>query len=60
MAAVVEVKNFVQCPEAIPPIAEMLFNQWFASRPGEDVGGAHRADATGARRCYPGRFDWVR
>lgn len=39
MATVVEVKNFVQCPEAIPPIAEMLFNQWFSSRPGKTLEG---------------------
>lgn len=34
MSASVEVKNFVDCPEALPFVAEQLFNQWFSSRPG--------------------------
>jgi len=33
MSASVEVKNFVDCPEALPFVAEQLFNQWFSSRP---------------------------
>jgi GNAT superfamily N-acetyltransferase len=30
----VVVKNFVDCPDALPFVAEQLFNQWFSSREG--------------------------
>jgi GNAT superfamily N-acetyltransferase len=39
MKSTVQVRNFVECPEAIPQVAEMLFNQWFVSRPGKTLEG---------------------
>ena len=39
MGAIIEVKNFVDCPDAIPFVAEQLFNQWFTTREGETLAG---------------------
>ena len=49
----VEVKNFVECPEAIPQVAEMLFNQWFVSRPGETLEGLIAQMRTGRDDAIP-------
>lgn len=49
----VEVKNFVECPDAIPPIAEMLFNQWFVSRPGKTLEGLIAQMRTGRDDAIP-------
>lgn len=49
----VEVKNFVQCPDSIPPVAEMLFKQWFASRAGHTLEGLIAQMRTGRDDAIP-------
>jgi predicted N-acetyltransferase YhbS len=34
-----EIKNFVDCPEVLPQVAEYIFNQWFAHKPGHTLEG---------------------
>jgi len=53
MSAIIEVKNFVDCPEAIPFVAEQLFNQWFATRQGETLEGLIARMRQGKRDAIP-------
>jgi GNAT superfamily N-acetyltransferase len=49
----VEVKNFVECPEVIPYVAGILFNQWFASRPDKTLEGLIAQMRTGREDRVP-------
>ena len=49
----IEVKNFVECPEAIPQVAQMLFDQWFVSRPGKTLEGLISQMRTGQDDAIP-------
>lgn len=35
----IEIKNFVDSPDSVPFVAEKVFNQWFASKPGHTLEG---------------------
>lgn len=49
----VEVKNFVDCPEHLPLIAQKVHNQWFTTRPGATEEGMLARMRAGKRDAIP-------
>jgi predicted N-acetyltransferase YhbS len=49
----IEIKNFVDCPEVLPLVAEHIHNQWFADKPGHTVEGMLARRRTGQRAAIP-------
>ena len=49
----IEVKNFVDCPEHLPLVAHKIHNQWFINRPGATEEGMLAQMRTGKRDAIP-------
>lgn len=49
----IEIKNFVDCPEVLPLVAERVHNQWFADKPGHTVEGMLARMRNGQRSAVP-------